>query len=126
LVAGALHEQFGVVARQHPQGASEPHKGHGHLGCFPTVLGRSHLVDRTRRKAQGKLGVETYHLLSRASISANGLAVRVEALEHTYGLKEIKPVSFFEETVLYRRICSPALGGHRFKGSSRCWVVAIS
>src|SRR5262249_25038173 len=116
----------GVVTRQHAKGTREAHKSHRHLGWCAVLLGWSHLMNGTGRKTQRRPGAEAHHLLGRAGVAANWLTVRIEALEHPYGLKEVERISCFEEAVLYRRICSPALGGHRFKGSSRCWVVAMS
>ena len=68
-------------------------------GPFPSCS-RLNLVDRAGRKAQGEVGAETDDLLGRVRVSADRLAVWVEALEHTHGLKEVKPVPFLEEDTL--------------------------
>jgi hypothetical protein len=43
---------------------------------------------------------EARHLLGRVRVSADRLAVWVEALEHTHCLKEVKPIPFLEENTL--------------------------
>jgi len=44
--------------------------------------------------------MEADHLSGRGRVAADRLAVRVEAIEHTHGLKEVKPIPFLEEDML--------------------------
>jgi hypothetical protein len=39
---------------------------------------------------------EAHHLSGRGRVATDRLAVWVEAIEHTYGLKEVKPIPFLE------------------------------
>ena len=43
------------------------------------------------------MGAEAHHLLGGIRISANGLALWVEAFQHAHGLKEVKPIPLLEE-----------------------------
>src|SRR4029434_779312 len=114
------------MPRQDAEGAGQAHERHGHLGRTLDVRRQVHLVNGAGRKTQGGVRTYAHHLLGRLGVSANGLALWVEAFQHAHGLKEVKPTPLGKERVCYSRICSPALGGHCLNGSSRCWVVAIS
>ena len=113
------------MAWQHPERTSQPHEGDGHLRRSSAIFAGVIWWIALGGKLKDMMGVKTHHFVAGLR-PPDWLAVRIEALQDAHGLKEIKPVSFLEEDSFYRRICSPALGGHRFKGSSRCWVVAIS
>jgi hypothetical protein len=46
------------------------------------------------------MGAEADHFLRGLRVSADRLAVGIEALEDAHGLKEVKPVSFLEKDLL--------------------------
>ena len=58
-------------------------------------------------------------LLVRTCIPSDGSPLGEDPLEQTNRLEELELEPLAEEELLYRRICSPALGGHRLRGSLR-------
>jgi hypothetical protein len=85
------------VTWQHTKRTGKPHKRHGHLDWLGPRSLPSQLVDLARRKAEGEAGAETHDLLSRFRVLANRLAVGIQALQDTHGLKKVKPVRFLTE-----------------------------
>jgi len=81
-------------------------------------------VDGARRKRQRGMGLKAGDFVSGTGTAADGGAMAIQSLEHTDGLEKVETIALGEEGIGYRSVCSPALGGHRFRGSGRCLVVA--
>ena len=67
-------------------------------------------ADRARRLACA---------LQRLGVAPHRAPFGEQLLEQSNRLEELEPEPLVEEELLYRRICSPALGGHRLRGSLR-------
>ena len=96
-----LQHQLGVMAREHPERTSQPHKCHGHLepartSCACRAISWIALGGKLRERWERKRTTSWAGSASRPI----GWRSRVEALQHTYGLKEVKPVPFLKEDSL--------------------------
>jgi hypothetical protein len=99
LLAHPLDEQLRVVPGEYAGRAREPHKRHGHLGRPARIRRPGNFVDLAGREAQGGVGPEADDFLGGLRLPAHGALLREKALEHTDGLKEVKPIPLLEEGV---------------------------
>ena len=120
-----LEHQLRVMPRQDARRAREPHEGHEHRR-EAIVLRPGELVDGAGRERQRVARAKSYDLICGMRIPPDARSLGKHSFEQPDSLEEFELESFREEEVLYRRICSPALGGHRFSGSLRCRVRATS
>ncbi len=111
LVPQPVNHEFGVMSRQCPGWAGQPHERHRH--GKPAVRLLDDAVNLTGGKQQGLVGSKTNDFVFRIRVGADRMLK--QAFQNPHCLKELKPVGLGAQDGVERWTGTPGIvGGGRF------------